>query len=359
MIAGLLGDVLLRQIPAALSAGIKSGEYQVYGSIIRSVSSGRIVAHLQETGGVGGLLESAASVSPLSLLTSGVQIVQSEQVKAGIRHVQMGIDQLQLLAFADLALSGLGIGISIAGFLRVCAKLDRLERQLDELKDGLGELSEQVQALHERMVARDFVTLRAAAKDMDEIWLLDSEAAASMRWHNLARSLIDLCELFSWSAASILAKGPGALQAAEPHLDALALASGLRVASLAAAGEERAAQFAALACSREMETLTGAIGTANLVRERLRQANVCMGTPEWSSALKIAAAEATPTAARLRQREASAATLGAPLRELEERGIRARDWLAAARQEEDVPLLLMMGGASRAEAAAGVRVPLG
>jgi hypothetical protein len=108
-----------------------------------------------------------------------------------------------------------------------------------------------------------------------------------------------------------------------------------------------------------METLTGAIGTANLVRERLRQANVCMGTPEWSSALKIAAAEATPTAARLRQREASAATLGAPLKELEERGIRARDWLAAARQEEDVPLLLMMGGASRAEAAAGVRVPLG
>jgi hypothetical protein len=193
---------------------------------------------------------------------------------------------------------------------------------------------------------------------MDEIWLLDSAAAASNRWHNLARSLIDLCELFSWSAASILAKGPGALPAAEPHLDALAMARGLRVASLAAAGEERAAQAAAVACGREMEALTGAIGTAALARERLRQANVRMGTPEWSSALKVATAEVMPAVERLRQREASAATLGAPLKELEERGIRARDWLAAARQEEDVPLLLMMGAGSRAEATTEVRVHL-
>jgi hypothetical protein len=359
VIAGLLGNVLLRQIPPALAAGVKSGEYQVYGSIIRSVSSGRIVAHLQETGGIGSLLGSAASVSPLTVLTSGAQIVQGEQIKAGIRHMQTGIDQLQHLALANLALTGLGIGVSVAGFFLLNAKIDRLASQMDEVKDHLAELSQEVRGLHERIVGRDFALLRAAAKHRDEIWRLDSEAAATRRWHDLAVALIDLCELFRWSAGSILAKGPRALKAAEPHLDALALASGLRVTSLAAAGEERAAQVAASECGRELEALTGAIGIADLARERLRQANVCMGTPEWSPAFKVATAEVAPVAERLRQREASAATLGAPLKELEERGIRARDWLAAARREEEVPLLLMMGAGSRAEGAAEVRDPLG
>jgi hypothetical protein len=81
-------------------------------------------------------------------------------------------------------------------------------------------------------------------------------------------------------------------------------------------------------------------------------------TQEWRSALEGAIVEVAPSAERLRQREASAATLGAPLKELEERGIPARDWLAAARQEEDVPVVLMM----RREAQVGVvneaRVPL-
>jgi outer membrane murein-binding lipoprotein Lpp len=358
VIGSIAGNILLRQVPSALAAGVSSGEYRVYGSIIRSVSTGRVVAHLQETGGVARLLGSAPSMSPLTMMSSGIHIVQGEQIKAGVRHVQEGVDQLQQLGLANLALSGVGIGISVAGFAVIAAKINRLASQVDELKDRIAELSEQVKDLHEDIVLRDFDNLRAAAKDMDEIWLLESDGAAKMRWHTLAKSLLDMSELFRRRASRILAKGPGAVAAAEPHLDALALASGLRVASLAAAGEERAAQIAARGCGREIEALTGTIGAADLARERLREAKVRMVTQEWRSALEGAIVEVAPSAERLRQREASAATLGAPLKELEERGIPARDWLAAARQEEDVPVVLMM----RREAQVGVvneaRVPL-
>jgi hypothetical protein len=55
----------------------------------------------------------------------------------------------------------------------------------------------------------------------------------------------------------------------------------------------------------------------------------------------LAMKEAQAIAVTLRSREAVAVTRAAPLIALGAKGIHARDWMYAAREEQDAPLLLM------------------
>ena len=72
--------------------------------------------------------------------------------------------------------------------------------------------------------------------------------------------------------------------------------------------------------------------------------------PEWQTspgseaagdALVLATTEARNVALTFRAPEAAAATRAAPLIALQAKGVHTRGWLGAAREEQDVPLLLM------------------
>ena len=127
---------------------------------------------------------------------------------------------------------------------------------------------------------------------------------------------------------------------ADTMVDALSLAGGLRVACLMACNESAAATSAATENARQIEGLTGNIGMADLVLARL-PGGIERASQEWEEALTGAEAEATPIAASWRQREAMAATRAAPLPQLERDGVTPREWLAAAREETEQPVLLL------------------
>ena len=110
----ILTDIFLRQIPQHLIAGHASGDYKIYGGVIRSVSEGRIVGHLQQTGLletlVGQAVPLAKSISPtgvLDLVGTGVTIAQNEQIKRGIAT-------LQSMQSMNLLLSGATLGVALA-----------------------------------------------------------------------------------------------------------------------------------------------------------------------------------------------------------------------------------------------------
>lgn len=122
---GSLANVVLREVPAELLAGVASGQYRVAGSIIQSVSSGRVVGHLQETSAISALL----NFSPLSLpqmAIDTVSVVQNEQIKAAIAVVQS-------LQIANLAASGMGIGVSVAGAAILAKRIARVEEKVDAI----------------------------------------------------------------------------------------------------------------------------------------------------------------------------------------------------------------------------------
>lgn len=342
MIGGLIGSVFLRQAPDALVIGLRTGEYQVFGSLIKSTLDGRIVGHLQEAGGLGKLagLVGSGPLAPVKLLTEGVKIVQNEQIKAGIGQLQAEMATLQHLQVAGLALGAAGIGVSVVGFAILGRKIDRVREDISALGDRIDLASAEAKAVRRDLVEADLRKLKSLSEAMDEGWLL-SPASAERQWHGVAEEASYLAIAFEQRSGRLLDNGATGLPEAEPMLDALSLAAGLHVAARAAAGEERAAHAAVAKGARAVETLTGRLGVADLAREQVRVWSVEPGTAEWGHALGRATETARPIVSVMREREAAAATRGATLSEMDRRGVRARDWMEAARDAQDSEVLVM------------------
>ena len=132
---------------------------------------------------------------------------------------------------------------------------------------------------------------------------------------------------------------------ADPFLDAVSLAGALRVAALAACDESLAAREAAADGARSIERLTGGLGLADLSRALLaKKTSAQPGSIDWTLAQAAANQSMRPIAVKIRQREAAAITRAAPLVALEDRAIRPREWLEAARSETTSPVLFMPAG---------------
>lgn len=337
-------ELFLRQIPAALEAGIRSGQLDVYGSTIRNVANGQIAGFLQETSGLSKIagLVGGGPAAPLKLIGSGIQIVQNEQIKSGVAAVQQGVAMLNQLQVANLALSAAGIGVSAIGFAVMSAKIDGVRDEVRALGNKLDRLLDEFARDRTEKLDDMLNALRGLAQRIDSRWSMSADKA-EVGWHRDADEADTLGNFFSGRARRLLDARPTAIAEATPLLDASAMASGLRVGALALSGETAAAISVARDDSGRIERLTGGIGAADLAR-------AWMALPAWQSApgseaagnaLALATTEARAAAASLRAREATAATRAAPLLALEAKGLHARDWLAAARGEQDAPLLLM------------------
>lgn len=343
-----LATLFFRRVPEHLAVAVASGEYGVYGSVIRSIATGQIKGWLTEAGGMAPIAEAALKGAPglvaagpagfpvavANLALNAVHIVQNQQIKAGI-------ETLRQLQIGGMALSAAGIGVSVVGFAILSRKIDRVGASVEAIGDKLDRLAAKVDELGREPVQRDLDGLRTAAREMDGGWLLNSETSARNHWEEVARSSNRLVTGFQRRSRDLLDDGVAALAVAEPMLDALALASALRVSAWAAAGEEQYAQEAAAEGARALDSLTGRIGVADLTSHRLIEDGVAPGTTDYHEALQRATDAARPVALGLREREAATATRGATLEELTRRGIRARDWMEAAREEKDSPVLLL------------------
>lgn len=136
---------LLYAIPSALQAAIDSGGAQLVGAIVKDTASGQILGHVQQTSltshilnGIGNLGESALnSFTPLGV----VSVVQNEHLRQGVAALKEGMILMQGLQYGTLALSGLGLGVSVAGFAVMNSRLNRIETRLAEIAEAVGEIT--------------------------------------------------------------------------------------------------------------------------------------------------------------------------------------------------------------------------
>lgn len=138
--------VFLRAVPPEVVEGVLSGAYKVTGSVVREVSSGRGVAFLQETGVLEQLLGSAvkgagatlqSGFNPLGVLTA----IQNQQIKSRLVEVQSSLAMLQNVQFGTLAVAGLGIGVSVAGFALMLKKLNTIDAHLKTLERKIDQIT--------------------------------------------------------------------------------------------------------------------------------------------------------------------------------------------------------------------------
>ena len=134
------------EIPTKWSAQLATGELVRYGGLLKDVGTGKIVAHLQETGVAQSVLSSLVSGAPTPLsLVSGLinastgvyTAVQVGQIGTQINQLKTMVETLQSLQVATLGLSLAGVGASVAGFLYMRKRFNALDGRLDQIIDTM------------------------------------------------------------------------------------------------------------------------------------------------------------------------------------------------------------------------------
>lgn len=134
--------MLLYDIPPALRFAMDNGGAQLFGAIIKDTTTGQILGHVQQTAALPKLLETVAGTalngfSPLS----AISVVQNETLRRGVAALQEGMVLMQGLQFGTLALSGLGLGVSVAGFAVMAHKLNGIDKRLDQIAGAIGQIT--------------------------------------------------------------------------------------------------------------------------------------------------------------------------------------------------------------------------
>lgn len=363
-----VGGLFVASLEAA--TGIKAGKLRIVGSVVRHAAGplkGKIHSYLQETGAAGALLESVsgagtsfakttvATGNPIAgAAVAGTQLasslggnVQNEIIRRGVKRVESKVDALasgmqtlQNLGVANLALSATGIGVSLVGFGIMNARLSRVEQTLAALSESSDRILAAVERIRQDQLASEFSALRSQVKLFEEAWLMSNQERATQVWLDVAQATRPHQDRFEGRARELLFAMPPEFDLADPIIDALSLAGGLRVACLMACNESEAAGSAASENARQIEALTGTVGKADLVMARI-PSSIDRGSQEWADTLAAAVDQAVPIAQRWRQREAVAATRAAPLAQLAKDGIAPRDWLRKARMEHEEPVMLL------------------
>lgn len=310
--------------------GLQNGTLQIVGSVVRYVSGphrGEIHSHLQPTSASD---PTQQAILRLDGLQNGQQVMQGM-----LGQLSGGISALQVMSGLNLALSVVDIGISVAGFALMNAKLNAVQSAIGEVSRGIG-------FIRQDAIERDFIRLRGLAEVYENSWHLSDERRALPLLLGVATGAGETQLLMEHHAQRLLAEGLERLPAADRMLDGMALTLGLRISAAMAANESGLARHIADDGARRIEALTGAIGRMDLVRAAL-PAGIDPSSGDWAATLDQVLKAAEPLIVKLRTREANAATRSAPLRALEAHGVRPRDWLTAARSEKQEPVLLLAG----------------
>lgn len=147
------------QVPMHLQPLLESGALERFGAIIKESGTGKIVAHLQQTG-AGEQVIGSLMGSPFSGLNAASSLVANAQL-ASLKRL---VEGLQVLQYANLGIGLAGIGVSVAGFAIVNKRLTGIQRTLEQLAQTIEKKFEE---LYRNQLARDLNTVRGLLEDIE------------------------------------------------------------------------------------------------------------------------------------------------------------------------------------------------
>ena len=339
-------EVLLRQVPPELADAVHAGAIKLFGSILRDPVTGRIAGFLQETGAAPKLMKALGSASVLDATPVGAAmrvadlgmgaagLVQGEQIKAQLRLVS----QLQI---GNLLLTGAGIGVSLAGFAIMAAKIDAVGRKVDGLVDRLDALARSVEALRHDRIGEHLAELKTVAERYEEGWL---PGGSDRHWRDTATDAHRLANHFARLATEVSQRAPDDLPSADPFLEALALAITLRINARLAAGDDAIALAAAEAGAQSLIEQGDRRQLARAAISRTSNDAATPGSPEWIDSLTTSTDTLRRSVDAARAREAACVSAAFMLQDLATRGIPGRRLLEEARDETDDGVKLLVTG---------------
>lgn len=344
---------ILFGIPERLLGAFASGQVVRVGTLLKDSGSGRIVGHVQETGWIGSLsgLTSLLSfpVSPiatLSGLAANVQLYRIDQkldlVDKKLDVVLDVVNGLKTLQLANLAVAGLGIGVTIGGFALMTRRFAALGQQVERQTAAINALAQHIEALDRRldrvernqiwMPLRDrSLALESAMKRIEDAPLRNDSGKV------IAESGDELQGIADFFLSRIRDEGDNF-----PKIDSVAwimemfyLASSMRIQCYLRTGEERAARDRAERSADELNRIADALSPVALARRAI--GNGTATDAEWEATID--------TAGRflrgLREMQARMITRPHLIEAVIDTGLRGPDFLALAEGETKSALLLI------------------
>lgn len=309
-------------VPSEFEALRAVGEVQRYGALLKNVSTGQIVGHVQETGAFQSLLSSAVGSGPVGSVVNaavgGATIVQNEQIKGKIDAMQSMIGNMQSLQVGTLLTSVAGLGVTVASTMVILNRMKKLEDMLGRMEDKLDafqNLSRDLQlktTLQKIETQLERLSEVPARKDAEPI-VKDAEAALHEGFNALHAGTL-----------SVVAQVKIDDDLLRSLLEGLAVSGGAQVQSLLWLDEKEAARARAARQAEKLQELAFRM-PQDVLGKRLA------GGSESAQQLSNAASE-------LRLRTASMPSLAQRLNDTEVHG---RAYLDTAQQEGRQPLLIL------------------
>lgn len=194
---------LIFQVPAKFEAAVRAGEVLRYGGILKEVSTGQIVGHLQETGLAQKLLSSAFNgpLAPVQAISSLAANFQISQVSSQLVQVKSMLEVMQVFQYATLGSSLVGVGVSAIGFSVLNKKIEQVVKLIDSLRLQVGEGFDAVRAARLRDWVFDVNGILVEAEHKVRMHEVDDE------WLDLGKRLMNKGERFRGELIHLLEAG--------------------------------------------------------------------------------------------------------------------------------------------------------
>ncbi|MBC7478772.1 MAG: hypothetical protein H7317_11860 [Pseudorhodobacter sp.] len=327
---------------AAVSLGVYNlTGFKERGALITNPSTCRIVAHLQQTGAARDLAMTLVNNAPavLQMLGSPVNLISAAATFMQNRAILRGIETLRVMQMGGLALTGLDIGISLAGFAITQARLKEISRGLADARDQLTRMAARIEDLFDDTVRGELVELETVCQQVDDAWVMADPGPV---WRAADGVLSRLEGRFFDRAAQIIDnQGLPAWQAVERFLDAALLASATLVSVRTAMREVEAARKAAERGAARLQRLTGEIGLRQMLGFDMSREGVLSRAGQVDALTRLQPS-AVAQVTRLRQREEVTASSGLALQRLLAAGVDGRAYLQRMRDEKDVDYAVIL-----------------
>ncbi len=318
-------------IPTEFVASLAEGNLIRVGTILKETGTGRIVAHLQETG-IAQQLLSGIGGSPflpliaLNLASSGYANVQLGQLKTMVQG-------LQSLQYLNLGVSIAGIGVSVIGFAMMNKRLKNIEGQIANLDE---KLDQHFQVLFERELRRHYSQVYVL---IDKADLAHSLTNSSAEWRSVASQLADESGYFLGEIGHLLKQVIFDTDLFTSLIRSLALCNAARIECLLLASELPAAHKAASVIGQNYKVLFDDMSPVQLASKVLPEHSVS-NDYDYS---RLCRNQLDMKALVQGVRDVTDAALTKPflIETLIEKGIAGHDFILALREEKEHPLLLL------------------
>lgn len=250
------------EVPAHFAAAINSGSIVRAGALLKDSGTGKIVAHLQETGLAQQLMDSAVSspFSPLQALNT------PSSLAANLQLVQLNkmVEGLQILQFANLGATAAGIGVSVIGFALMNKKLNSMQAQIAAFSDRI---EERFAELKERELRVHFARVHGLFEQADQAHMLSNR---STEWQRIAGVLADEGSFFRSEIIYLTQQDVFDLDLYSTLTRSYALCNAGRIECLVQAGELPSARRVSADVAKTYNTLFDDVTPLHLAQNALR-----------------------------------------------------------------------------------------